>query len=176
MKIKMHIAYLVLAGTLVTLVACGSRSPSNSTPPPTTSATDDIARAQQLYAQRQDLMRIREAIVYLRQATTKDPGSYDASWQLAKYNYYLASHTDNSNERDKAFQDGIDAGEVAIKLQGDKPDGHFWLGANYGGAAQFQPSKVSRPLATSGTRWKPCFGSMRTTKMVVLTWCLVCFT
>jgi Tfp pilus assembly protein PilF len=136
MKIKMHFAYLVLAGTLVTIAACGSRSNSNSTPPPTTSASDDIAQAQQLYAQRQDLMRIREAIVYLRQATTKDPGNYDASWQLAKYNYYLASHTDDSNERDKVFQDGIEAGEVAVKLQSDKPDGHFWLGANYGGAAQ----------------------------------------
>ena len=136
MKIRVKFAYLALAGILVALASCGSRSPSDSNPPPTTSAADDIAHAEQLYAQRQDLMRIREAIVYLRQATTKDPGNYGASWLLAKYNYYLASHTDDSNERDKAFQDGIEAGEVAVKLQGDKPDGHFWLGANYGGAAQ----------------------------------------
>ena len=81
-------------------------------------------------------MRVREAIVFLRQATTKDPGNYDATWQLAKYDYYLATHTSDTKERDKAFNDGIEAGEVAVKLQPGKPDGHFWLGANYGGAAQ----------------------------------------
>ena len=81
-------------------------------------------------------LEIREAIVFLRQAGTKDPGNYDAAWQRAKCDYYLATHTDDSAERDKAFQDGIEAGQLAVKLQDGKPDGHFWLGANYGGAAQ----------------------------------------
>ena len=127
---------LAFIGILVTLTSCGSRAPQESAAQPTSSAAEDIAHAQQLYGQRQDLMRVREAIVFLRQATTKEPGNYDAAWQLAKYNYYLASHTGDTGERDKAFQDGIEAGEAAVKLQGDKPDGHFWLGANYGGAAQ----------------------------------------
>src|SRR6185503_14905818 len=37
---------------------------------------------------------------------------------------------------DDAFQAGITAGKTAVQLQNDKPDGHFWLGANYGGAAE----------------------------------------
>ena len=81
-------------------------------------------------------MKLREGIVSLRQARTKDPGNYDAAWQLAKFNYYLASHTPNPTERDEAFRDGIEAGKSAVQLQNEKPDGHFWLGANYGGAAQ----------------------------------------
>lgn len=81
-------------------------------------------------------MQLRRAIVSLRQALTKDPGSYDAAWKLSKFNYYLAMHTDNSKERDDAFQAGIDAGKTAVQLQNEKPDGHFWLGANYGGAAE----------------------------------------
>jgi tetratricopeptide (TPR) repeat protein len=107
-------------------------SPADSTQ----SAAEYVAQAEQLYGQRQDLLRLRQGIVLLRQAVTADPGDYDASWRLAKYNYYLATHTDNSDERDKAFRDGIEAGKVAVKLQDGKPDGHFWLGANYGGAAQ----------------------------------------
>ncbi len=81
-------------------------------------------------------MLLREGIVALRRATTKDPGNYEATWQLAKFNYYLATHTQDDKERDQAFQNGIEAGQTAVALQSDKPDGHFWLGANYGGAAE----------------------------------------
>jgi tetratricopeptide (TPR) repeat protein len=81
-------------------------------------------------------MQLRRGIVSLRQALTKDPGSYDAAWRLSKFNYYLATHSDDSKERDNAFRDGIAAGKTAVQLQNEKPDGHFWLGANYGGAAE----------------------------------------
>jgi tetratricopeptide (TPR) repeat protein len=33
------------------------------------------------------------------------------------------------------FREGVEAGKAAVGLQPNKPDGHFWLGANYGGAA-----------------------------------------
>ncbi|HEX6650353.1 MAG TPA: TRAP transporter TatT component family protein [Pyrinomonadaceae bacterium] len=133
--------FLYLIGLLslvwVTLSAsCGVGSNPETTSPTTTSANEDVARALQLYAQREDLMKIREGIVSLRQAITKDPGNYDAAWQLAKFDYYLAMHPDDGTERDKAFRDGIASGKAAVQLQNDKPDGHFWLGANYGGAAQ----------------------------------------
>ena len=81
-------------------------------------------------------MQLRRGIVSLRQALTKDPANYDAAWKLSKFNYYLATHTDDTNERDNAFRDGIEAGQTAVKIQNEKPDGHFWLGANYGGAAE----------------------------------------
>src|SRR6185503_20162719 len=116
-------------------ISCGTEMHEVSTPT-ATSATEDVARAIQLYGQREDLMRIREGIVSLRQARTKDPGNYEAAWQLAKFNYYLATHTNDATERDKAFLDGIEAGKAAVQLQNGQADGHFWLGANYGGAAQ----------------------------------------
>lgn len=81
-------------------------------------------------------MQLRGGIVLLRQAVTTDPGNYDAAWGLAKFNYYLATHTDNDDERKKAFDEGIDAGKAAVALQPGKPDGHFWLGAVYGAEAQ----------------------------------------
>jgi len=80
-------------------------------------------------------MRLQQGIVLLRQATTADPGNYDAAWRLAKFDYYLATHTDSS-ERDQVFRSGIESGKTAVHLQNDKPEGHFWLGANYGGSLE----------------------------------------
>lgn len=129
-----------VAGVLSIVLVCLSMScdsgPNEEAVPNTTSAAEDVAHALQLYRRREDLMRLREGIVSLRQALTKDPGNYEASWQLAKFNYYLATHTNDSAERDKAFRDGIESGKAAVRLNSEQPEGHFWLGANYGGAAQ----------------------------------------
>jgi tetratricopeptide (TPR) repeat protein len=99
-------------------------------------AKDAIGEADSLYAQRLDLVKVRQAIVALRQAQADDSTNYELAWRLAKYNYYLGAHTPESTEKAKAFHEGIDAGKLAVQLQNDKPEGHFWLGANYGGNAQ----------------------------------------
>ena len=121
--------------------ACAHRSQSKAVAPNAinnSSASDpasDIAQADQFYRERDDLQRLEQGIVLLRQAATTDPNSYEANWRLAKFSYYLARHTDGEY-RDRALRAGIDAGKVAVQLQADKPDGHFWLGANYGGALE----------------------------------------
>ena len=81
-------------------------------------------------------MKERQAIVALRQAQADDPTNYDIAWRLAEFNYSLGSHSSDSGEKDKAFREGIEAGKLAVKLQDGKPEGHFWLGANYGGIAE----------------------------------------
>jgi Tfp pilus assembly protein PilF len=121
---------------LLLAAACNESTPPGAPAADGASAAEDIATADQLYGQRADLLQLRRGIVSLRQALTKDPGNYDAAWKLSKFNYYLATHSDNSNERDEAFKAGIAAGKTAVQLQNEKPDGHFWLGANYGGAAE----------------------------------------
>jgi len=99
-------------------------------------AAEAIAEADQLFAGRNDLVKVREGIVALRQAQADDQANYDLAWRLAKFNYYLGDHSPNADERDKSFHDGIEAGKLAVKLENGKPDGHFWLGANYGGSAK----------------------------------------
>ena len=131
-----YIIAAISIGLLVLATSCNDSPPHESPPANSTSAAEDITSADQLYAQRADLMQLRRGIVSLRQALTKDPGNYEAAWKLSKFNYYLATHSDDSKERDTAFQDGIAAGKTAVQLQNEKPDGHFWLGANYGGAAE----------------------------------------
>src|ERR1051325_1067774 len=98
-------------------------------------AADRIAEAETLYDGREDLSKARAAVAALRQAQTADYGNYEAAWKLARASFYVAEHTDVDSEREDMYREGIDAGKAAVQLQPDKPDGHFWLGANYGRSA-----------------------------------------
>jgi tetratricopeptide (TPR) repeat protein len=104
--------------------------------PDKTVAAEKIAEADQLYSQREDLSKVRLSVAELRQARIADYGNYEAAWKLARSAYYLGAHTTDERERDEAFREGSDMGKIAVQLDGGKPEGHFWLGANYGGAAE----------------------------------------
>jgi tetratricopeptide (TPR) repeat protein len=123
---------------LLSTVSCGKNPALGDDHPGTeTKPTGEIIQeADGLYDGREDLLKVRQAILELRQAQVQNGGDYDIGWRLAKMNYYLGSHSADEGEKDKAFRDGIKAGQTAVRLQSDKPDGHFWLGANYGGAAE----------------------------------------
>src|SRR5258705_10017963 len=133
--IRREVVFLVMVGLICVSTCCRPRS-SVEAPADTAKAAEYVSQADQLYTKREDLVQLRQAIVLLRQAVTVDADNYDASWRLAKFNYYLGSHTDDRDERHKAFHDGTEAGKNSVDLQGGKPDGHFWLGANYGAVAQ----------------------------------------
>ncbi len=130
---------LVLNITFMTGLSCSS-TPADPTPADApanpAAAVDKIKEADQLYEQREDLNKVRAARTALRQAQLDDNANYEATWKLSRVNYYLGSHTDSENERDEAFKDGITFGRAAVQLKNDKPEGHFWLGANYGGDAE----------------------------------------
>lgn len=98
-------------------------------------ATDKIAEAEPLYEGREDMNKARLAVTTLRQAHAADYGNYEAAWKLSRAAFYIADRTDNDTERDNMFREGTQAGKAAAALQPNKPDGHFWLGANYGGTA-----------------------------------------
>ena len=98
-------------------------------------AADRLAEAETLYEGREDLNKARVCVAALRQARTADYGNYEAAWKLARAAFYVGEHTQNNSERTDMYREGIEAGKAAIALQPDKADGHFWLGANYGGDA-----------------------------------------
>lgn len=98
-------------------------------------SVDGVAAAESLYEGREDLNKARVAVATLRQARTADYGNYEAAWKLARAAFYVGEHTDNDSERDDMYREGIEAGKAAVTLEPNKADGHFWLGANYGGNA-----------------------------------------
>lgn len=119
-------------------MACGN---GNSTSAPSTGgadakmAADKISEAEPLYEGREDMTNARSAVTALRQAHASDYGNYEAAWKLARAAFYVGDRTDTETERDAMFREGTDAGKAAVQLQPNKPEGHFWLGANYGGSA-----------------------------------------
>ena len=116
-NIQRHIISTISIGVLVFATSCMKGGPPVESPAvDSASAMQEIKQADQLYGQRDDLMQLRRGIVALRQALTKDPGNYEAAWKLSKFNYYLATHTDDTKERDDAFRAGIDAGKTAVQL------------------------------------------------------------
>lgn len=98
-------------------------------------AADRVAEAEPLYEARDDMTKARMAVSVLRQAHAADYGNYEAAWKLARAAFFVGDRTDNDSERDHMFREGTMAGKVAVQLQPNKPEGHFWLGANYGGTA-----------------------------------------
>jgi tetratricopeptide (TPR) repeat protein len=131
-----HAALVLIALLVLSGVGCRKAATATSDHVAIRPSAEAIAEADRFYAQRADLVRVRQAIVSLRQAQAGDPSNYDLAWRLAKFNYYLGAHTPESSEQEKAYREGIDAGKLAVQLQDGKPEGHFWLGANYGGNAQ----------------------------------------
>ncbi len=87
-----------------------------------------------LYRQRENLASARQArdIWAARAAAGKD---FEASWKLARANYWMGTHAPDS-ERRAALDAGLKAGERAIARQPGKPEGHFWMAANMGALAE----------------------------------------
>jgi len=132
----------MVASALVSMVlgglACNhgaSKSPASTASSDAKMATDKLAEAEPLYEGREDMNKARLAVTTLRQAHAADYGNYEAAWKLSRAAFSVADRTDNDTERDNMFREGTDAGKAAVALQPNKPEGHFWLGANYGGTA-----------------------------------------
>ncbi|HYG10689.1 MAG TPA: TRAP transporter TatT component family protein [Pyrinomonadaceae bacterium] len=119
--------------------ACSA--PSESAPTPATTGNSKpspelLQQADQSYAQRDDLARVREGLEALRRARAVDFNNFEVAWRAARLNYTLGDKTTDATEREKAFREGIEAGETAVRVEPQRVEGHFWLGANQGGYAQ----------------------------------------
>ncbi|HEV2913858.1 MAG TPA: TRAP transporter TatT component family protein [Pyrinomonadaceae bacterium] len=140
MKLKDHLrplcASLILTLAVAALSGCRTQQAVTEAPVEAVPVADLLAQAEGLYPQREDLARVRDALNLLRRARAADATNYDVSWRIARLDYYLGAHTKDKAEREKAFEEGIEAGKAAVSLQENRPEGHFWLGANYGGSAQ----------------------------------------
>ena len=133
---------VMVASALVSVVfggiACNGDPPaaiSSTGSADAKTAADKTAEAEPLYEGRDDMTKARTAVSVLRQAHAADYGNYEAAWKLARAAFFVGDRTDNEKERDDMFREGTIAGKVAVQLQPNKPEGHFWLGANYGGSA-----------------------------------------
>jgi tetratricopeptide (TPR) repeat protein len=90
--------------------------------------------ADELYRHREDLTSAQQA-TDLWSHHAADGKSFEASWKLARAEYWLGTQGPVADRR-TALENGVKAGEQAIALDTSKPDGHFWLAANMGALAE----------------------------------------
>ena len=87
------------------------------------------------------LYRQRENIAAAKQAADIWGGraaggtDFESTWKLARACYWIGTHGPQA-ERRAALDRGLKAGEQALKINANKPEGHFWLAANMGALAE----------------------------------------
>jgi tetratricopeptide (TPR) repeat protein len=88
-----------------------------------------------LYAKREDLASARQAAAIWADRLQKNPRDSESAWKLARARYWLGGHVLEA-ERKSVLEDGIAAGRIAIALEPNRPEGHFWTAANMGALAE----------------------------------------
>ena len=145
MKIKLirrqSALHVVILASLAFLACRAGSGEATSSPSPSVTplpVAELLRTADDEYANRANLERARAGLKTLRRIRAVEHDNYEAAWRAARLDYTLADRTADDTEREQAFNDGIEAGETAAKAQPVRVEGHFWLGANYGGYAEFK--------------------------------------
>ena len=79
-----------------------------------------LQQGDELYTQRADLAKAKEAQSKYEAALAAKDDDYGANWRLARVLYWIGDHTPGNDAK------------KAVELGPDKADGHFWLGVCYG--------------------------------------------
>jgi len=95
-------------------------------------AEDLIAQGDELYAQMKDMSSAEEALAKYREAVPKTEDKYEVYWRIARILYYIGDHTESKKDKKTIFSQGIYYAKKAVELESERPDGHYWLGVNYG--------------------------------------------
>ena len=138
--------YILITIVITLWLQSGCTSMTDSQIPAAQANSGRIAAAKagsdNLFKQRENLSKLREAIALLAKVRNPDNRDYEVEWKFARYNYFLGLHTDDKKEAESAFIDGRDAAKIASNMEPQKPDGFFWYGANLGELCKRSPITV----------------------------------
>lgn len=124
---------LTILLTALVITGCGPKTPPGPTPEEKAAKVREaIDKSDALFRQRSELNKLRDAIQLLGNVRDPENRNFEVEWRFSKYNYFLGRLTNNSDEQDRAWELGLKAGRIAANLEPDKPDGHYWAGANKG--------------------------------------------
>jgi tetratricopeptide (TPR) repeat protein len=91
--------------------------------------------ADHLFTLGEDANRDQQALDVIEKALASDGNNYQWLWRAARTRYYLGDNAPKAGKL-KHYESGINYGQRAIAQQPNAAEGHFWLGANYGGFSQ----------------------------------------
>lgn len=138
--------YILITIVITSYLHSGCSQGSATQTVATSVSAEDISTARSsaeaLFAQRTDLAKLREGIALLSKVRDPDKRNYEIEWTFARYNYFLGRHSKDEAESEKAFTAGRDAAKIASNLDGSRPEGFFWYGANLGELCKKSPVTV----------------------------------
>jgi TRAP transporter T-component len=88
-----------------------------------------IGRADELYRQRSEPGAVRESVMVLSGARGGND-RYEVQWRLARALFFLGQQAASRDSSRQLYAAGIGAGERAVALNGERVEGHFWVGVN----------------------------------------------
>lgn len=142
-KVKFYSLITIISAAFL-FASCASRAETEEAKPQISAEqiSQALAEADKLFAEREDVKNLRQAVQTLAKARDADKRNYEVEWKFSKYNYFLSKQADSEEEAEKFLKDGAAAGIIASRIAPEKPDGHFWYGANLGEQAKRSPVTV----------------------------------
>lgn len=107
---------------------------------------DPIARADELFAGRDNADNLKQAVLLMEQLTAREPSNYEAWWRLARVRYYIGDREKDQTKKTRLFQSGVEAAKKAVVSDEKRVEGHFWFAANEGEYADLKGALQSLGL------------------------------
>jgi FimV-like protein len=104
---------------------------ANAAPAP----ANPFQEADHLFTFGEDTERDKQSLAVVERALAGAGNDYQWLWRAARVYYYVGDDAGKS-EKLRYFEKGMDAARRAIAQQPNAVEGHFWLGANYGGYSE----------------------------------------
>ncbi len=96
---------------------------------PTDALLAVIGRADELYQHRGEPGAVRESVMVLSGALG-GTDRYEVQWRLARALFFLGQESGTRDSSRQLYAAGVGAGERAVVLNGNRVEGHFWVGVN----------------------------------------------
>lgn len=91
--------------------------------------------ADHLFTYGDDASRDQQALAVIEKALVNDGNNYQWLWRAARARYYVGDEA-RKTDKLKHFESGIGYAQRAVGQLPNAVEGHFWLGANYGGYSE----------------------------------------
>jgi tetratricopeptide (TPR) repeat protein len=95
----------------------------------------NFQEADHLFTHGDDAGRDQQALAVIEKALASDSNNYQWLWRAARARYYVGDQAPKTDKL-KHFERGIGYGQRAVAQLPNAVEGHFWLGANYGGYSE----------------------------------------
>lgn len=93
-----------------------------------------IKQGDKFYAKREKMLNVSQAINTYKEAVKLDKNCFEAVWRLSRTYYYYGTRISEKydDRRKTVFNEGMEWGKKAKKIDPKRPEGYFWYGTNLG--------------------------------------------